>query len=64
MTRRSVGRYYAYRATLSVGFITPVFTLFLLRTLSFTEVGVLSAVYAGLSVVGEIPTGYVADHLG
>jgi MFS family permease len=64
MTRRLVGRYYAYRATLSVGFITPVFTLFLLRTLSFTQVGVLSAVYAFLSVVGEIPTGYVADRLG
>lgn len=62
--RSLVGRYYAYRATTSVGFVTPVFTLFLLRTLSFTQVGVLSAIYAVLSVVGEVPTGYVGDRLG
>lgn len=59
-----VRRYYVYRATLSVGFVTPVFTLFLLRTLSFAQVGALSALYALLSVAGEVPTGYVADRFG
>ena len=62
--RGLVRRYYLYRATISVGFITPIFTLFLLRTLTFTQVGVLSAVCSALSVVGEIPTGYVGDRLG
>lgn len=62
--RGLVRRYYLYRATIAVGFITPIFTLFLLRTLSFTQVGALSAIYSGLSVVGEIPTGYVGDRLG
>lgn len=59
-----VRRYYLYRATLSVGFITPIFTLFLLRSLTFTQVGALSALYSVLSVVGEVPTGYVGDRLG
>ncbi|SDW43783.1 Major Facilitator Superfamily protein [Haloarcula vallismortis] len=59
-----VRRYYLYRATIAVGFITPVFTLFLLRTLTFTQVGALSATYSAFSAVGEIPTGYVGDRLG
>lgn len=62
--RALVRRYYLYRATLSVGFITPIFTLFLLRSLTFTQVGALSALYSVLSVVGEVPTGYVGDRLG
>jgi MFS family permease len=62
--RALVRRYYWYRATLSVGFVTPVFTLFLLRSLTFTQVGVLSALYSVLAVVGEVPTGYVGDRLG
>lgn len=62
--RGLIRRYYVYRATLALGFITPVFTLFLLRTLSFTQVGALSAIYSVLSVVGEVPTGYVGDRLG
>lgn len=62
--RSLVRRYYLYRATLSVGFITPVFTLFILRSLSFTQVGALSALYSVLSVAGEVPTGYVGDRLG
>lgn len=59
-----IRRYYLYRVTLSIGFITPVFTLFLLRSLTFAQVGALSALYSFLSVVGEIPTGYVGDRLG
>ncbi|MFD1511708.1 MFS transporter [Halomarina rubra] len=64
MADRLVANYYVYRATLSVGFVTPVFTLFLLRTLSFTEVGALSALYSVVALFGEIPTGYVGDRLG
>lgn len=62
--RGLIRRYYLYRTTLSVGFITPIFTLFLLRSLSFTEVGALSALYSMVSVFGEVPTGYVGDRLG
>lgn len=62
--RALVRRYYAYRATLSVGFVTPVFTLFVLRTVTFAQFGVLSATYSVLSVAGEVPTGYVGDRLG
>jgi predicted MFS family arabinose efflux permease len=64
MAERLVANYYVYRATLSVGFVTPVFTLFLLRTLSFPQVGVLSALYSAVVVLGEVPTGYVGDRLG
>ncbi|QIB75607.1 MFS transporter [Halogeometricum borinquense] len=62
--RSLIRRYYLYRATLSVGFITPIFTLFLLRSLTFTQLGALSALYSVFSVGGEIPTGYVGDRLG
>jgi len=59
-----VRRYYLYRATATVGFVTPVFTVFLLRDLSFAELGSLSALYSALVVLGEVPTGYVGDVLG
>ena len=59
-----VTKFYVLQATRSVGFISPVFTLFLLRSLSFTEVGLLSALSAAVVVAGEVPTGYVGDRLG
>jgi MFS family permease len=62
--RGLVRRYYLYRATITVGFVTPVFTLFILRSLTFTQFGALSALYSVLSVAGEVPTGYVGDRLG
>lgn len=64
MPSRVVTKFYLLQATRSVGFITPVFTLFLLRSLNFTEIGVLSALSAALVVAGEVPTGYVGDRLG
>lgn len=65
MSAAVVRRYYLYRATGAVGFIWPIFTLFLLfRGLSFTEIAVLSTVSATLVVSAEIPTGYVGDRLG
>lgn len=59
-----VRKFYLLQATRSVGFISPIFTLFLLRDLSFTVVGTLSALSAAVVVLGEVPTGYVGDRLG
>lgn len=62
---RAVRRYYLYQATASAGFVTPVFTLFMLaRGLSYSEIATLSAVIAVLVTAGEIPTGYVGDRIG
>lgn len=62
---RTILSYYGFMATYSVGFIWPVFTLFLLwNDLTYTEIGTLSAVSALLVVVLEIPTGYLADRIG
>jgi predicted MFS family arabinose efflux permease len=58
-------RYYAYRATTFPGFVFPVATLFLLaRDLSFTGIAAAGAAAIVVGVVGEVPTGYVADRLG
>ena len=59
-----VRKFYLLQATRSVGFVSPIFTLFLLRGLSFTVVGSLSALSAAIVVLGEVPTGYVGDRLG
>lgn len=60
-----VAKYYAYRATTSFGFFAPVFTLFLLyRDLAYTEIALLSAQHAALTVLGEVPSGYLGDRLG
>lgn len=58
-------KYYVYQATTTFGFFWPVFTLFLLsRDLTYAEIGVLGSVSAGVTVVGEVPTGYVGDRIG
>lgn len=60
-----VCKYYLYQATVSFGFFSPIFTLFLLsRDLTYTQISTLSMLYAVLTVVGEIPTGYVGDRIG
>ncbi|WP_188977196.1 MFS transporter [Halocalculus aciditolerans] len=60
-----VVKYYLYEATATYGFFWPVFTLFLLsRDLTFAQIGLLGSLSAAASVLGEIPTGYVADRLG
>ncbi|OLZ39920.1 MFS transporter [Natrinema saccharevitans] len=70
MSRARGGRsvaiaYYLYRTADSVGFIWPVFTLFLLwNDLTYAQIGTLSAISAVLVVSLEIPTGYVADRYG
>jgi len=63
--RSAVLSYYLFRVSDSVGFIWPVFTLFLLwNDLTFTQIGTLSAISAVLVVVFEVPTGYLADRIG
>lgn len=58
-------RYYAYRTTTFPGFVFPVTTLFLLaRDLSFAGIAAAGAVAIAVGVVGEVPTGYVADRFG
>ncbi|WP_435152663.1 MFS transporter [Haladaptatus sp. DFWS20] len=58
-------KYYCYQATLSLGFISPIFTLFLLyRNLDYTQIALLSTLYASLTVVSEVPTGYIGDRIG
>ncbi|WP_321111913.1 MFS transporter [Halorussus salinisoli] len=60
-----VRKYYLYQVTVSFGFFSPIFTLFLLdRGLDYTAIASLSMLYSVLTVVGEIPTGYVGDRLG
>lgn len=58
-------KYYLYQATTNFGFFWPVFTIFLLhRGLNFTQIGLLGSISAGFVVVGELPTGYIADRIG
>ena len=58
-------KYYVYRATVTFGFFWPVFTIFLLdRGLSYTQIGLLNSLSAGIIVIGEIPSGYVGDRIG
>lgn len=58
-------RYYAYRTTTFPGFVFPVTTLYLLaHDLSFSGIALAGAAALVVGVVGEVPTGYVADRLG
>ncbi|MFC7176109.1 MFS transporter [Halosegnis marinus] len=60
-----VGRYYAYMAASTLGFLTPVWVLLLeTRGFSFTEIALLDSVFFAALVVSEIPTGYLGDRLG
>jgi MFS family permease len=61
---RVLRRYYLFRAMAAVGFVSPIFALFVLRDLSYPEYGTLSAVYSLVLVGGEIPTGYLGDRVG
>lgn len=58
-------KYYLYQATVTFGFFWPVFTIVLLnRGLNYTQLGLLSSLSAGIMIVGEIPSGYIADRIG
>jgi MFS family permease len=65
-TRRVVLRYYAYRATTSIGFYVPVAVAFLTEARGFglDLVGLVMAAYLVAKVAAEVPTGYLGDRLG
>lgn len=58
-------KYYLYMATQAAWFVTPIWTLFLRsHGLSWTQVSALNATWWLATVLGEVPTGYVADRIG
>lgn len=60
-----VAKYYGYQAAMTFGFFSPIWVVFLLSNdLSYTQIAFLGSLSAGISVVGEIPTGYVGDRFG
>ncbi|WP_049921086.1 MFS transporter [Halopiger djelfimassiliensis] len=62
---RLIYKYYLYKASVTFGFFWPIFTLFLLdQGLTYTQITLLNSISAALIVIGEIPTGYVADRIG
>lgn len=64
-SRIIIFKYYLYRATTSRGFIIPIWILFLRsRGLSFTQIGLLEAIFFATITLSEIPTGYVGDRIG
>lgn len=63
--RRTVLKYYAYRPTTFPGFFWPILTLYLLqRGLSYTAIATAGTAMAAVTIVGEVPTGYVGDRIG
>ena len=65
MALGAVARYYLYKATKAVELYRPVMYLYFAASgLSFFQITVLEAAYNLTTVVGEIPTGYVADRVG
>lgn len=64
MAERLVAKYYSFQVTRSIGFISPIFALFVLRDLSFAQYGLLGGLYSMLVILGEVPTGYIGDRYG
>lgn len=63
--RRTVLKYYAYRPTTFPGFVWPIMTLFLLaRGFSFTALALGGTAMAVARLVGELPSGVLADRFG
>lgn len=58
-------KFYAYKATQSLGFITPIIIEFLLfRGETYSQVGVLEGTFMAAWVLSEIPAGYLGDRIG
>ncbi|MDG5776726.1 MFS transporter [Haloarculaceae archaeon H-GB2-1] len=58
-------KYYVYVASQAAWFVIPIWTLFLLdNDLTYTQLGILSVTWSVATVLGEVPTGYVADRIG
>ncbi|MFD1644607.1 MFS transporter [Haloarchaeobius litoreus] len=63
--RTTVLKYYALRAVSTPGFMWPVSILYLVsHDVSYATLALAGAAAAVLTVVGEVPTGYVSDRLG
>jgi MFS family permease len=58
-------KYYLYRATVTFGLIWPILVLFLREGgLSFAQIALLNTVAMVVTLVGELPAGYVGDRIG
>ena len=65
LPERPILKYYAYVATAWGGFHLPVdVLLFQSRGLTLEQVGLLTAVGSAVTILAEIPTGYVGDRIG
>ncbi|WP_435335039.1 MFS transporter [Haloarchaeobius sp. TZWWS8] len=63
--RTTVLKYYAFRAVTTPGFMWPVSVIYLVSNdVSYATLALGSSAMALLTVVGEVPTGYVGDRLG
>ncbi|ELY81957.1 putative sugar transporter [Natrinema gari JCM 14663] len=63
--RSDIRRYYLYRATMSQGFIAPVIIEYVRhRGLSYSAIGLLTALFTLTTLLGEVPAGYLGDRLG
>lgn len=65
-SRGHIWRFYAYRLSVSNGFYLPVSILYLQRIQGFGlgEIGLIMGAFSILSMLAEIPTGYVGDRVG
>lgn len=58
-------KYYLFRATSTAGFVSPILVAFFLRRgITYTQLGILGSILTGTMLLGEIPTGYIADRTG
>jgi MFS family permease len=65
-SRGHIWRFYAYRLSVSNGFYLPVSILYLQRVRGFGlgEIGLIMGAFSILSMLAEIPTGYIGDRVG
>lgn len=65
-SRGHIWRFYAYRLSVSNGFYLPVSILYLqrIRGLGLGEIGLIMGAFSILSMLAEIPTGYIGDRVG
>ncbi|WP_458187594.1 MFS transporter [Haladaptatus sp. NG-WS-4] len=63
--RRAVLTYYAYRCISAIRFIGPFLNVFLVnRGVTFTDLAIGSSMMAAVTILGEVPSGYVGDRFG
>jgi MFS family permease len=63
--RRAVLKYGAFRALSSAGFATPFFVVFMVGNgVTYTDIGLGTALMAVVVIALEVPSGYLADAFG